>query len=166
MSVKVGVYKMPHVVGLDFSQTNNGNEFVQLMCELTTPEGPALEPWTGYLHTDKAAARTIATMRMLGWTGNDLFTLTAADLPGSALADVREDTDKDGNVVGTRIAFLNSPSGLRSAPMPDNNRKALAMRLRGLVAAAPIVAPVIDKPEPAPAKPMRQMGDDTDDLPY
>lgn len=166
MTLPVGKYRA-RAVGIDFGNTQGGNEFIAIAFEC----GPdrILETWYGYL-SEKAAARTIGVLRLMGWTGNDLGTLALHDLPGLVQVDVRDDVDRDGNNRGTRIAFVNSLSGMTGQPMTENNRKALALRLRGLVAAAPVVAPVIDQPEPKPApapaeKRMRQPGED-EDLPY
>lgn len=162
MGLPVGKYRAK-AVGIDFGNTpNTGTEFIAIAFEC----GPNrdLETWYGYL-SEKSAARTIGVLRLLGWAGNDLSTVTMADLPGSVQVDIRDDIDKDGNNRGTRIAFVNSLSGMSGQPMAESNRKALAMRLRGLVNAAPIVAPVIDKPVPKEA-PKDQDAPPPDDLPF
>lgn len=165
MSLQVGKYKAK-AIGVDFGNSpKTGTEFIAIAFEV----GPAreIETWNGYL-SEKAAPRTIQALRAMGWAGNDLSTIEpdASNLPGWVQVDVQDDVAQDGTVRGTRIAFVNSLSGMVGTPMTENNRKSLALRLRALVAAAPIVAPVIEAPEPTTApKPMRRPGED-DDLPF
>lgn len=150
--MKVGKYRAK-ACGVDFGSTQNGNEFVAVAFEV---DGQ-VETWSGYL-TDKSVERTLRALRLMGWQGNDLATLTVADLPGWVQVDIREDKDREGNVVTnddgtprTRIAWVNSITGMTSAPLPQNARQALALRLRKAVADAPVVAPTLEAPRPAAA---------------
>ena len=165
MSVPVGKYKVK-ACGLEFSCTQNGNEFVAVAFDVP---GYGVETWNGYL-SEKAAPRTIAALRTMGWAGNDLAELKVKDLPGYVIADFREDKDREGNVSmdddgkpRTRIAWISSLTGLRTPPMTTDARKSLSLRLRKVIADAPVVAPVLTTDE-AP-EPMREPGDDGDEPP-
>jgi hypothetical protein len=163
MTTPIGKYRAK-ACGFDIGESQSGNPFVAVSFEI----GGTVEPWTGYL-TDKAAERTIQSLRLMGWQGDDLEKLTLADLPGWVQVDVREDKDKEGSIkIGddgkpqTRIAFVNSLSGMFGAPMDHEARKALSLRLRGAVAKSPKVAPTLVEPEQIKPKPSREPGDDGD----
>ena len=144
MSVPVGKYKVK-AYGLEFSCTQNGNEFVAVAFDIP---GYGVETWNGYL-SEKAAPRTVASLRTMGWQGDDLAALKVSDLPGYVIADVREDKDREGNISmnddgtpRTRIAWISSITGLRTPPMTTDARKSLSLRLRKIIAEAPKVQPV------------------------
>jgi len=168
--MKIGIYKA-RAIGVDFGETQNGNEYIAVGMRTDTGD---VDTWTGYL-SEKCVARSIHAVRLMGWKGSDLSTLSIGDLPGWVQIDVRLDKDKEGNTQldddgqpRTRVAFINSLSGMRSPPLSADKRKALALRLRKAVADSPTCDPVLTVEDPKPAQPkppMREPGDDGDEPP-
>lgn len=165
MSIGVGKY-LGKPCGVDLGQTQGGNEYIAIGFDIP---GHGMETWNGYL-SEKTVARTIGVLRMLGWKGSDLAAITVADLPGWAQLDVREDKDREGNInMGddgkprTRIAWVNSPSGMTGAPLGAESRKALSLRLRKVIADAPLCTPTLEPPKAsAPAPRAAELNDDFD----
>jgi hypothetical protein len=150
MSAPVGEYKVKACAIELKESTKKKTPFVAVSFQING----MIESWSGYL-SEAAAQRTIESLRYMGWQGNDLETITLADVPGWVIAAVKEEReddkktaklDDDGNVL-TRIAFINPLSGAFGAPMDHDARKALSLRLRGVVAAAPKCAPTLALPK-------------------
>lgn len=118
------------------TETKSGKEFVSAEFRVARGElaGETVS-WSGWLHTDKTADRTINSLRAMGFAG------TADDLASGDLGEllnevsiVVEHADYEGKT-SARVAWVNP---LKRTLAPDK-AKALADRLRAKAAAAPIV---------------------------
>ncbi len=158
-------------VGVEYGRTNNGNEYVAVAMQC----GDEMGTWIGYLNTDENIERTLSALRTMGWAGSDAGAITVADLPGYVQVDVRQDKDKEGKLrfddagkpIG-RPAFINPVTGRTIGVTLDQGaRKAIGLRLRAKAAAAPVMAPVLAPPKPAPTRTApRDEYPENDDIPF
>jgi len=150
--VRPGVYTA-RAVEWDFGVTSNGNEQVAVVFQNT--EGERIT-WYGYF-SDKAALRTLESLRHAGWDGRQE---TFADLAGLGSRDVElvvEEEEYNGQV-RARVRWVNEPG--RGGPalketMSTAQRQAFASRMRGAIGVAAQQyggqAPPSPRQAPAPA---------------
>lgn len=88
--------------------------------------------WYGYF-TDGTTERTLESLRLLGWAGDDLF-----DLSGIGSTEVRiviEEDEYEGKV-RLKVRWVNAIGGLGLAkPMNEAQSRAFAARMKGSVLA-------------------------------
>lgn len=156
-------------VGVEYGRTKNGNEFIAVAMQC----GDEMGTWIGYLNTDDNITRTLESLRLMGWAGNDAGAITVDDLPGYVQVDVRQDKDKDGKLrfddagqaIG-RPAFINPVTGRRMGePMDPGSRKAIGLRLRAKAAAAAVVSPVLTAPVQSRGAPEQPPLPNDEDMP-
>lgn len=130
--------------------------------------------WYGYF-TEKTEARTIESLRILGWQGDDLSDLSTA-IGGEAILVLEDEQDDEGNLY-TKVRWINAigSGALMKDPMSDSDAKAFAARMKARVRA---VDTQIGKPKnngaPRPSAPRSRTGalgpdpsyDNTDDIPF
>jgi hypothetical protein len=167
-----GTYRARAVSGgLGFAK--NGTE--QLGVDFVITEGPSEGQhvtWWGFF-TDKTADRTIESLRIMGWQGDDLCDLTGIDQnPVDLVIEAEEYEDKRTGEIRSigKVRWVNRAGGLslKDAMSPQQARE-FAARMRGRVVAlggskrpqAPANGPAR---KPAPPPPSQPAVDD--DIPF
>jgi hypothetical protein len=90
-------------------------------------------PWFGYF-TEDSAERTIDSLRLCGFTGQDIYDIENQTLDGSVLVQVENTVYKGRNQC--RIAWVNDPSwtgDIEIEPMDDKGKKNLNSVLKGIL---------------------------------
>lgn len=132
---------LARVTGVSFGTASTGNNQVAVQCDIVSPEefGGESIAWIGHF-TDKTTARTIASLRLLGWTGDDLSELegdTGTLLPNEVelVCDVEEFEGE----LQLKVKWVNRPGGGRFAfkePLTGPRLKAFAAQMKGQVRSA------------------------------
>jgi hypothetical protein len=160
--------------GLGFAK--NGTE--QLGVDFVITEGPSEGQhitWWGFF-TDKTADRTIESLRIMGWQGDDLCDLTGIDQnPVDLVIEAEEYEDKRTGEIRSigKVRWVNRAGGLslKDAMSPAQARE-FAARMRGKVVSlgAPkrpmASAPANTRPTPRPAGPPPAQVIDDDNIPF
>ena len=129
-----GIYRakaISHVLG---ESKNKGTPQSQVAFELSQEgyEGQRID-WLGY-YTEKTEDRTLESLRIAGWTGDDL---SAAELPGLGSTEVDlviENEEWEGKT-RSKVQWVNKPGGIAlGKPMDDVARKTFAARMRAKIA--------------------------------
>lgn len=121
-----------------------------------TEDGPghgSRLPWYGFF-TEKTFARTIESLRHLGWEGDDLNDLTGIDANEVELdIGIEEYTNKNGEVgMRSRVNWVNRAGGpVLKGAMDAGQAADFARRMRGRVLALRSGTPTASKPQPRPA---------------
>lgn len=115
------------------ARTSEGNP--QVAVDLVITEEGEYEgqhrTWYGSF-SDKARERTLESLRLLGWEGDDLSDLSGIDRCDVWVTIVHEE-DLEGNP-RDRAAFINGSPGLAvKAPMGAEDAKAFAEQMKGFV---------------------------------
>jgi hypothetical protein len=116
---------------LGFADT--GTELVAVQFEITEGEHKGSHiVWRGYF-AEKTAKRVTESLSYTGWAGNwdtwEGLGTTEVQL------DVQEDRDmKTGEIRGTRVAWVNQLKAPIKNAMDQNQRRAFAAKMRGMVA--------------------------------
>jgi len=117
------------------AETSSGNTQVAIDLEITEEgehEGQH-RTWYGSF-SEKAMERTLKSLRLLGWEGDDLSNLTGIDRNDVWVTIVHEE-DLEGNP-RDRAAWINGSPGLAiSKPLDQESAKAFAERMKGHVLA-------------------------------
>lgn len=140
-------------------KTSNGNPQVAVELEITEGErqGDTLT-WYGYF-TDKTEERTIQSLRLLGWEGDDLSSLIGIDQ--NEVTIVVEEEEYDGQV-REKVKWINGGGLAMKETMDDGAAKAFAAKMRGKVLA---VSKAMPRAKPANGqKPPAQKPPSEDDL--
>lgn len=129
--------------------TSGGKEQVAVQLEVLDEgfQGETIT-WYGYF-SDGAVDRTLESLRLLGWEGDDLF-----DLKGLGDKEVRIVLDEDEyeGKIQLKVKWINGPGGLAlKAPMNDGEARAFSQRMKGLVLSHKNKAPGAAK-QSAPAQ--------------
>lgn len=132
MELANGVYKAKAVGGA-MGFTSNGNEQIGVQFRLL---GEGLEgryiTWRGYF-TDKAIDRTIESLRICGWQGNELEDLAGIDTNEVEL--VVENEEYNG-VTTPKVRWVNRSGGLAmSAPMQPEQLRSFSAKMKGAILA-------------------------------
>jgi hypothetical protein len=171
MTALHGTYRARAVSG-GLGYASNGTE--QLGVDFMITEGPnegQHVTWWGYF-TEKTADRTIESLRIMGWQGDDLCDLTGIDQnPVDLVIEAEEYEDKRTGEIRSvgKVRWVNRAGGLtiKDAMSPAQARE-FAARMRGKVVALggprkPVAAPPpVRRPPAAPAA--QPMVDD--DIPF
>ena len=127
--------------------------------------------WHGYL-SDKAYVRTIESLRICGWKGDDLSDLTGLDSDEVDIVVEHEEYESEGEVkVFAKVKWVNKPGGLAvKAPMSADKAKAFAAAMKSKIRALDAAngkkspAPKTNGSKAAADRPLsdREVGDDSD----
>ena len=88
--------------------------------------------WFGFF-TEATTERTLDSLRLLGWKGDDLF-----DLSGIGETEARAVLDEEdyNGEMRLKVKWINGPGGLAlKAPMNESQARAFAARMKGTVLA-------------------------------
>lgn len=122
MKVPDGTYKAVAMPGAVVTQTASGKEYVSVEFKITQGElaGEVL-PWSGWMHTEKTAARTSSSLKAMGW-GGDLRDLSGLDNE----VDVVVQNEEYQGQTTSRVAWVNTPK----KPLDESRMAALEARLK------------------------------------
>lgn len=160
-------------------ETDSGKPQVAVGFQILT-EGadPGYITWHGYF-TEKTADRTIESLRLCGWQGDDLTELTdsnpAANLSANEVELVIEDETYEGKT-RAKVQWVNRPGGALAlkAPLVGDKLKAFAAEMRQNIRAFD-AAKGVKRPAARPQSstpPPPHIGDDAappltdDDIPF
>ena len=105
--------------------------------------------WYGSF-TEKSTERTLQSLRILGWKGDDLSDLTGID-ENEAYVTITHEEDQNGEL-RDRAAFINANAGLAiKTPMDEGEAKAFAERMKGHVLAHNAKSGASSSPNAKPA---------------
>lgn len=141
-----GIY-IGRATAIGIETTMKGKEYVSADFDIETEDGEAdTVEWRGWL-TPAALERTIESLRLMGWHGDDIYELARdGALRNEVSLDVRHEEYK--NKVTARVSFINSKEVDLVAV--EKKKQALAERIKKVAAKT--------KPENPPAE--------DDDLPF
>lgn len=130
-------------------------------------EGERLS-WYGYF-TEGTFARTLESLRLLGWRGDDLSDLSGIDENAVSIVVDEEEYNGERKV---RVRWINAPGGLAlKEPMTSDQAKAFAAKMRGRVLALSKGNGAKQPPQPAPRPTKPSAGHEPpphsdDDIPF
>jgi hypothetical protein len=153
-------------------ETASGKEQVAVAFNILTPDAQENRlTWYGYF-SDGAVDRTLESLRICGWQGDDLTDLTGLDANEVELVVEDEEYPEGSGKWRAKVQWVNRSGGLAlKAPLAGDKAKAFAAsmreRIRALDAAngkrvsngAPKQSPSMRAPEPPPLT-------DADNLPF
>jgi hypothetical protein len=120
-------------VEYEFGTSDNGTEQIGVSFRITQGDyaGRVLT-WYGFFNTPENAQRAIKSLRACGWKGDDLATLTG--LTENDVNIVVEVDDYQGKVTN-KVAWVNGAGVAMKNVMTEQQKKALAARMKGLILA-------------------------------
>lgn len=146
-------------------ETDTGKEQVAVGFQILTQDAdiPYIT-WHGYF-TDKAADRTIESLRICGWEGDDLTNLQGLDKNEVEL--VIEDEEYDGKV-RPKVRWVNRVGGSLAlkAPLSGDKLKAFAASMRGQIRAYDAGTGRKAAPKPRPPVTSSAPPHTDDDIPW
>lgn len=162
-----GTY-LARALGGALGKTNAGKPQVAVEFEILSAEAAGEHiTWYGFF-SEKTEERTIKSLRLAGWRGDDLSDLSSLggdDAPEVAL--VIEEETYEGKT-RTKVQWVNAPgAGLAmKSEMSPEEAKAFATRMKGRVAqiSGPRPAPTKSRPLPPRREEPPPVGDD--DIPF
>lgn len=131
MSLPVGKYRARAVQAM-LGVAETGTELVAIQFRvLDEPHVDELITYRGYF-TEKTERRVIESLKHCGWSGN--WETWEGLTDNEVILDVQEDRSKDGEIRGTRVAWVNPVQsfGLKNN-MDAVQRKSFSARMKGLV---------------------------------
>lgn len=125
---------------ITFGTSENGNTQIAVEFEIILDEAYAGETitWVGHF-TDKTAERTVESLQIAGWQGDDLSEL--ADVPASQVLQaevsltIEGEADLDGNM-RPKVRWVNRPGGGKfkfKHELAGNDLKAFAAQMKATV---------------------------------
>ena len=112
-------------------ESSKGTEQIEVSFELQTEAGGFIK-WYGYF-SEKAAARTIESLRIMGWAGTDLNDLTGLDNNEVEIVVASEVYD---GKIKQKVQWVNKPGGVGlERQLSPEKAKAFAARMKGAVLA-------------------------------
>lgn len=129
-------------VAIGIQQTMKGDDYVSADFEVTTDDGEVFTvEWRGWL-TEKTETRTLESLRLMGWTGDDVYGDLAGEgaLRNKVKVDVRHEEYKGKTTA--RVSFINGPD--LDPVATEKKREAIRERLRKKAKAIPVAPPVDD----------------------
>lgn len=168
MSLPVGKYRARAVQAM-LGVAETGTELVAIQFTiLDEPHVDELVTYRGYF-TEKTSRRVLESLKHCGWSGD--WETWAGLTENEVQLDVQEDRDKDGNIRGTRVAWVNpiQSFGLKTT-MDAVQRKSFSARMKGLV--TEVLSSSGQRPQPAKtngaARPAAPVSTEvsTDDIPF
>jgi hypothetical protein len=144
-------------VATELGLTKGGNDQIAVELELADGEHSGERiVWYGYF-TEKTAKRTVESLRICGWNGDDI---AASPLPGLGSREVEIVVEMEDDLEGVpraRVRWINRAGGAGIAmktPMDDARKRQFAASMRGLANATPTLPPDAGAPvQVAPARP-------------
>jgi hypothetical protein len=129
------------------SETKKGDPQVVVDLELLDIEGQKPHiAWYGYF-SEKTEDRTIESLRICGWTGNDFANITV----GAEVQLVIESEVFEGKT-HQKVKWVNRPGGVAMAkPMDAGKTAAFAAKMKGKLLAFDQKSGTPAKPKPAPS---------------
>lgn len=125
--------------GFDFGVTGTGTDQIAVQFQIVEGElEGATIVWYGFF-SEKAAKRTIESLRFMGWQGVDLSALTIDDLPNEVSIEVGTEADLEGKP-RFKVQWVNAlgDGAIRLKTKMDAGQKmAFAERLKGLAMTVP-----------------------------
>ena len=114
--------------------TNTGKDQIALLFKLLEgPDENRMIPWYGFF-TEKTTERTLETLELCGWEGDDLSDLTGIDRNEVYLV-IEHEQDQQGEV-RARVRWVNGAGGIAMQNRMDPAQAAsFAQRMRGTVLA-------------------------------
>ena len=117
---------------VQFGETKSGTEQVAVVFELLGgPDAGSRITWHGYF-SDKATKRTLATLKLLGFTGDDLMALYTQRLNQQVSLTI-EHEEYNGKT-SAKIKWVNAPGGAIGKSLPRDRVAALAKRIKDAAA--------------------------------
>ena len=121
-----GTYRAKVSSQPEWSYTKNGGETIALMLCIVDGEykGSHLR-WNGYF-SPKVEARTLESLRYMGWTGNDIM-----DMILDQDVDIVIEHETYNNKTYAKIRWINNPNAIKAAnPMSDDQRRMFAAKMQ------------------------------------
>lgn len=135
-NLRPGTYRVRGVeAGLGMTGGDSPKEQVAVRLEILSEgfEGETIT-YFGYF-TEKTTERTLESLRLRGWTGDDLFDLSSIDGSAEARAVIEEDSYN--GEVRLKVKWINGFGGLSlKTPMNDAQAKSFAARMKGAAIAS------------------------------
>jgi hypothetical protein len=163
MTMEAGLYRA-QAMSIEFGITNNGTDQAAVTFELLESH----ETITAYLYfSERAAARSIDTLRMMGWKGSDAGEITVGEIQNEVDL-VIEESEYEGKV-SLKVKWINEVGGgpALKNKMDDAHKASFSDRMRGLaIATAPKEGNGKTAPKPvarAAAKPAPRKAAPVDD---
>lgn len=125
MAIAEAIYEA-RAVNIGIQTTSTGKDYVSADFDIEDDDGEVQTvEWRGWL-TEKAAKRTLESLRLMGWTGDDVFGDLKADgaLGNKVNIDVRHE-EYQGKTTA-RVSFINAPD----ADPAETEKKREAMRAK------------------------------------
>lgn len=123
--INEGVYT-GKAVNSDIRISGKGTEWIEVDFEVTDEDGKDhTVAWRGFL-TDKTIDRTIESMRLCGWHGDDIADAMKDGLGIRSVDLVIQHEEYKGKIT-PRIAFVNSAG---STQLTDEKRRSIAERVK------------------------------------
>jgi hypothetical protein len=120
-------------------------------------------PWIGYF-TPATEERTLESLRIMGWKGDDLDNLEG--ITDNEVELVVDHESYEGKV-RARVAFVNRAGGFQQkAPMNKDAAREFALRMRGKAAASRVAAGTGPAASSTPRSPVPTLGPDGKPLPF
>lgn len=144
-------------------ESSTGKERVEVVFEITTPDADLRTiTWYGYFSTEKLAARTVESLRICGWEGDDLTEMEGLNKNDVEL--VVADEEYEGKTYA-KVQWVNRPGGMSmSAPLTGDRAKSFAASMRDRIRAMD-AAKGKKAPKPA-AAPSGNASSFEEDLPF
>jgi hypothetical protein len=150
--LEIGLYRAK-AVDHQFGVAETGTEQVAVTFEVCV--GPASGEritWYGFF-TEAAAKRTLESLRTCGWEGDDVTNLVGVDKLEVELDVVHENYNGE---LRPRVRWVNKPGGVKmKRPMTEEQKRALAVRMKGLALATRTGAPMLATSSVAVARSQR-----------
>lgn len=128
-----GTYPAKGTGEYEFGTSDNGNEQVGVSYRITQGEyAGRVQTWYGFFNTPENAQRTVKSLRASGWKGDDVTNLTGiTENDVNIVVEVEEFQGKTRN----KVAWVNGAGVAMKNVMNDQQKKALAARMKGLILA-------------------------------
>jgi len=161
--IQQGVWRS-HARGYALGNTSKGNPQVGVDFELLEgPDAGRHITWYGYF-TDATFDRTVESLRLCGWIGDDLDNLQGIDTNDVMLV-IEHEPDQDG-VIRARVRWVNAIGGVAMANRFDADAaRSFAQRMKGRVMALKQGGGNAATPQPRPATAPASASKD-DDIPF
>lgn len=145
--ISQGRHKARGVMGA-LGTTGTGKEQIAVLLEVTEGEEQGTQiTWYGYF-TEKTVDRTFESLRLLGWSGDDLTDLSGLDANEVSIV-IEHEHDQSGEL-RARVKWINGGGGLGlKEPMNAVAAKAFAERMKGAALASRKKAPAGNGAKPA-----------------
>jgi len=139
--IPAGIYTAKATGSFDFGTSSGGTEQVAVEVEiLEGNEAGHFMTWFGFF-TEKTSERTVESLRLLGWQGDDITKLEGL---GSRRVSIVVEHEEYQGKVSAKIQWVNRLGGLGvklKAPMDDAAKRKFAAKMKGFAKAKPALPP-------------------------